>query len=94
MDCVETHIGILESEVMLVITLSSYSWSEPSLDLNKFPTKPSKTIGPPGKLEGNTTHIMYRTVSLEIVLWVTAKLKCLHFGIEWGSMISFHILRP
>jgi hypothetical protein len=43
------------------------SWSDPGSDLNRFPTKPSKTIGPPGKPEGNTTHRVHCAVSPEIV---------------------------
>jgi hypothetical protein len=80
--------------LVLVITLSSYSWADPGSDLNRFPTKPSKTIGPPGKPEGNTTHRMYCTVSPEIVLWVTAMLRCLQSRKEWGSGIAIHLLRP
>jgi len=59
---------------------SFYFWDEPSSYLNKLPTNPSKTIDPPGKLEGNTTHRMCCVVSLEIVLGVTAMLICLKLG--------------
>jgi hypothetical protein len=48
------------------------SWVDPGSDLNRFPTKPSKTIGPPGKPEGNTAHRVHNAVSPEIALWVTA----------------------
>jgi len=62
---------------LLVITLSIYFLAEPGSDMNRFPTKSSKTISPHGKPEGNTTHKMYYAVSPEMVLWVAAKLKCL-----------------
>jgi hypothetical protein len=45
--------------------------------MNKTLTKPSKTIGPPGKPEGNTTHMMHCTVSPEIDIWVVAMLRFL-----------------
>jgi hypothetical protein len=32
------------------------SWADPGSDLNRFPTKPSTTIIPPGKLEGNVAQ--------------------------------------
>ena len=58
--------------------LSFYSsWFDPGLDLIKVPTKPSKTIDPLGKPEGNIVHRMYCRVSLEIALRVTRKIKCL-----------------
>jgi hypothetical protein len=56
-------------------SFSTTSLVDPGSYLNKLPTNPFKTIGPPGKPEGNTTHIMYCTVSPEIVLWVTAMLR-------------------
>jgi hypothetical protein len=43
---------------VLGITLSIYFLANPSSDMNMFPTKPSKTIDPPGKPEGNATHKM------------------------------------
>jgi hypothetical protein len=55
---------------LLVLFLSSTSWADPCSYLNRFPTKPFKTIGPPGKPEGNTTHRVHCTVSPEIILWV------------------------
>jgi hypothetical protein len=76
----------------LLLFLST-SWADPGSDLNRFPTKPSKTIGPPGKPEGNTTHRMYCAVSPEIVLWVTAMLKCLQSRKEWGYGIVFDLLQ-
>jgi hypothetical protein len=86
-----------EERCMLSVGLflsSFYFWDEPGSDLNKLPTNPSKTIGPPGKPEGNTTHRMCCAVSLEIVLGVTAMLICLQFRKEWGSVIAIHLLRP
>jgi hypothetical protein len=59
---------------------------------NRFPTKPSKTIGPPGKPEGNTMHRVHYAVSPEIALWVTAMLKCLQSRNEWGSGNVFYLL--
>jgi len=55
--------------------------------MNRFPTKPSKTIVLLGKPEGNTIHRMYCPVSLEIVLWVAARLKYLQPRKESGSRI-------
>ena len=46
---------------------STSSWVDPGSDLNMFPTKPSKTIGLPGKPEGNVVHRVQNAVSLEIV---------------------------
>jgi hypothetical protein len=45
---------------------SSSSWADPGSDLNKFPTKPSKTISPLGKPEGNIVHRVHNTVSPEV----------------------------
>jgi hypothetical protein len=73
---------------------SFYSWADPGSDLNMFPTKPSKTIDPPRKPKGNTTHIMYCAVSPEIVLWVFAMLICFQFRKEWGYGTATHPLRP
>jgi hypothetical protein len=70
---------------VLVVTPSIYLLDDPSSYLNKFPTKPSKTIGPPGKLEGNTSHKMYYVVSPEIVLWVTSMLIFLQYR-KYGDM--------
>jgi hypothetical protein len=73
--------------IVLVINLSIYILVDPGSDMNMFPTKPSKTISPLGKPKGNATHKMYCAVSLEIVLLVTAMLRCLQFRKEWGSGI-------
>ena len=70
------------------------SWADPGSNMNKLPTKPSKTIGPPGKPEGNTTHRVYCAVSLDIFLWLTTMLRCLQSRKEWGSGIATHLLRP
>jgi hypothetical protein len=51
------------------------SWSDPCSYLIRVPKEPSKTIGPPGKPEGNTTHRVHYAVSPEMDLWVTAMLK-------------------
>jgi hypothetical protein len=75
---------------MLYINLSlPTSYFDPGLDMNRLPTNPSKTISPPGKLEGNIAHRVYCAVSPEIVLWVTTMLKFLQCGNEWGSGIVF-----
>jgi hypothetical protein len=71
---------------------STSSWVDPGSDLNRFPTKPSKTIDPPGKPEGNAAHSAHNTVSPEIALWVTAMLKCLQSRNEWGSGVVFYLL--
>jgi hypothetical protein len=42
------------------------SWADLGSDLNMFPTKPSKTIIPPSKLEGNAAHRVHNTVSSKI----------------------------
>jgi hypothetical protein len=62
--------------------------------MKKIPTNAFKNISPPGKTEGNTTHRMYYEVSPEIVLWVTAMLRCLQSRKEWGYRIEFHLIRP
>jgi hypothetical protein len=49
---------------LLVYSLTS--WADPSSDLNNFPRKPSKTIIPLGKPEGNTAHRLHNIVSPEI----------------------------
>jgi hypothetical protein len=67
----------------LLISLPTY-WADPGLDLNKLPTNPSKTIDPSGNPEGNTTHKVYCAVSLEIVLWVAAMLRCLQSSKDVG----------
>jgi hypothetical protein len=66
------------------LDISFTSWADPGSDLNRFPTKPSKTISPPGKPEGNAAHRVHRTVSPKIDLWVTAILRCLQSRNEWG----------
>jgi hypothetical protein len=50
---------------LIFLTLTS-SWVDPSSDLNRFPTKPSKTISPPGKPEGNVVHRVHNAVSPKI----------------------------
>jgi len=60
------------------------SWVDLGLDLNKFPTKPSKNINPPSELEGNDVRRVHNEVSPEITLWVNAMLKCLQYRNEWG----------
>jgi hypothetical protein len=90
-----TIASLHQDKFMLVVTPSlTNSLTDPGSDLNKLPTNPSKTIDPPGKPEGNTTHRVYYTVSPEIVLWVTAMLRCLHYRKEWGSRIAIHIFKP
>jgi hypothetical protein len=79
---------------LLVINLSSYFLDDLGSDLNKITTNPFKSIGPLGKPKSNTTHRMFYAVSPEIVLWVTAMLRCLQYKKQWGSRISFHPLRP
>jgi hypothetical protein len=69
----------------LLVVLSS--WADPVLDLNGFPTKPLKTIGPSGKPEGNVVHKVHSAVSLKIYLWVIA----MQSRNEWGSGISFFL---
>jgi hypothetical protein len=75
-----------------VTSLTSTSMFDPSSDLNRFPTKPSKTIDNHGKPEGNTAHGVHCTVSPEIALWVTTMLKCLYPRNEWGSGNVFYLL--
>jgi hypothetical protein len=88
----QSHAFLVGNETIfwLLISLTT-SWDGPISDLNMFPTKPSKTIGPPGKPEGNTTHRMYYVASPEIVLWVTAMLRCLQSRNEWGYGIVIDI---
>jgi hypothetical protein len=50
---------------------------DPSSDLISSQQNPSKTIDPSGRPEGNATHRVNCTVSLEITLWVDAILRCL-----------------
>jgi hypothetical protein len=76
----------------LLLFLST-SWTDLGSDMNRFPTNPSKTIGPFGKPKGNTPHRMYCTISLEIVLWATAMLRCLQYRKEWGFGIGFDLLQ-
>jgi hypothetical protein len=71
----QSHVVPLATEPFVGLNLSFTSWSDPGLDMIRVPTKPSKTIGPPGKPEGNTTHRVHCAVSPEIALWVTAILK-------------------
>jgi hypothetical protein len=71
---------------------STTSWVDPGSYLNRFPTKPSKTIGPPGKLEGNIAHKEHSATSPEIDLWVTANIKCLQYRNEWGYGSVFYLL--
>jgi len=42
------------------------SWVDPGLNLNRFPAKPSKTIVPPSKPEGNVACRVHNAISLEI----------------------------
>jgi hypothetical protein len=72
--------------------LSFTSWDDLGSTLNMFPTKPSKTIDPPGKPEGNAAHRVHCVVSPEIALWVTAMLKCLQSRIEWGFGVVSYLL--
>jgi hypothetical protein len=72
--------------------LSFTSWADLGSYLNRFPTKPSKTIDPPGKPKGNTSHRVHCTVSPEIALWVTAILKFLQSMNDWGSGVVFYLL--
>jgi hypothetical protein len=60
---------------------------DPGSDLRSFQQKPSKTIGPPRKPEGNAAHRVYCAVSPEIALWVAEILKCLQPGNEWRSVV-------
>jgi hypothetical protein len=76
----------------LLISRTTY-WADPDSYLNRFPTKPYKTIGPYGKPKGNTTHIRYCAVSSKIVLWVTAMLSILYSRREWGYGILIDILQ-
>jgi hypothetical protein len=74
----QSHAVPIDNKTIGWLTsFSSTYWADLGSDLNRFPTKPSKTINPPGKPEDNTTHRVHCTVSPKIVLWVTAKLKCL-----------------
>jgi hypothetical protein len=68
------------------------SCDDPGSDLNMFPTKPSKIIGPPDKPEGNAMHIVHRTVSPKIALWVTAILRCLQSRNEWEFVGWFFLI--
>jgi hypothetical protein len=74
---------------LLVITLLFLLLGWPRFRSKQTSNKSSKTIGPPGKPEGNKTHKVYCAVSPEIVLWVTSMLKCLQSRNEWGSRIVF-----
>ena len=59
--------------------------------MNNFPTKPSKTIDPPSKLEENVAYKVHNIVSPEIALWVTAIPRCLHSRNEWGFGKVFYL---
>jgi hypothetical protein len=74
------------------LNLPSTSWSDQSSDLYRFPTKSSKTIDPPGKLEGKVVCSAHSVVSPEIALWVIAILKFLYSRNEGGSGDVFYIL--
>jgi hypothetical protein len=71
---------------------SNSYWVDLGSDLNRFLKKPSKTIDPPGKLEGNTMLSAHNTIPLEIALWVTAMLKFLESRNEWGYGVVFYLL--
>jgi hypothetical protein len=77
--------------VWLDLSLLTSSWVDPGSDLNGFPTKPSKTINPPGKPEGNAAHRVHNAVSPEISLWMTVITKCLQSRNECGSRSVFYI---
>jgi hypothetical protein len=59
-------LSVLFKALFLEFIPLTSSWVHPVSDLNRFPTKPSKTIGPPGKPEGNDAHRVHNAVSLEI----------------------------
>jgi hypothetical protein len=48
------------------LSLLASSWVDPGSYLNRFPTKPSKTIDPPGKPKGNVAHRVHSIVSPKI----------------------------
>jgi hypothetical protein len=86
-------VQIFSQTFLMLVYYSSFSSRvDPCSYLNRFPTKPSKTISPPGKLEGNTVHRVHCTVSPEIALWVTAILKFLQSRNEWGYGVVFYLL--
>jgi hypothetical protein len=72
--CKTCHLNLINCWLLLFL---STAWADTGLDLNKLPIKPSKTIDPLGKPEGNIAHRMYCVVSPEIVLWVNELLKLL-----------------
>jgi hypothetical protein len=60
--------------------------------MNRFSTKPSKTIDPPSRPERNVVRRSHNVVSPGVALWVTAMLKFLQSRNELGSGIVFHLL--
>jgi hypothetical protein len=70
-------ITIILSSYWLILSLLTSSRVDQGLDLKRFPTKPSKTIDPPGKPESNTAHRVHNAVSPMIDLWVNEIPKCL-----------------
>jgi hypothetical protein len=72
------------NHLLVIILFLPTSWADPGSNMNRFPTKPSKTINRPSKPEGNTTHRVHYTVSPEITLWVTTNIKCLQSRKDWG----------
>jgi hypothetical protein len=80
-----------------VIVYSCYpSWADPGPGLLGFQQNPPKTIGPPGKPEGNTIRNgALRSLTRDSSYgWLQCSCDC-SFGNEWGSMIklcSLHVL--
>jgi hypothetical protein len=81
-----------ETIYWLNFSLLTSSWVDLGLDINKFPTKPSKTINPPSKPEGNVAQSAHGVVSPKIALWVVAMIKFLQYRNEWGSGVFFYLL--
>jgi hypothetical protein len=59
---------LIPTPCWLSLSLLISSWVEIDSYMNRFPTKPSKTIDPPGKPKGNATCKAHNVVSLAIDL--------------------------
>jgi hypothetical protein len=68
---------LIPTPCWLSLSLLISFWVDIGSDMNRFPTKPSKTIDPPGKPKGNVARKAHSVVSPEIDLWVTAITRCL-----------------
>jgi hypothetical protein len=75
----EPFVGYLSLSIILGLTQVKIYYG--------FQQNPSKTIIPFRKSEGSVVYGVHWAVSLEIVLWVVAILRCLHPGNKWGYVV-------